>query len=115
MILALLFVVAVIFAIAWVAKRFNLAPASSNQIKMVASSSLGGRERIVVIEIQGQQHAIGVTTQSVNHLFQLPEKLESPKTSLADNQLINKINKLFGYTPPQPEQSNISKNNKDSV
>ena len=100
MILALVFVVFVIFAIAWVAKRFNLTPASSGHIKMISATSLGGRERIIVIEIEGQQHAIGVTNQSVNHLFKLENNIALPKQSLTENHLVNKINKLFGYQAP---------------
>ena len=101
MILALLFVVAVIFAIAWFAKKLNLTPISSSHFKLVSSMSLGGRERIVIVEIQGEQHAIGVTNQSVNHLFKLEQNIQSEKTELADNQMLQKINKLFGYQAPK--------------
>jgi len=100
MILALFFVVFVIIAIAWFAKKFNLTPVSSNHFKLISSMSLGGRERIVIIEIQGQQHAIGVTNQSVNHLFKLEQNIEKSADGLTDNQMINKINKLFGYQAP---------------
>lgn len=105
MILALLFVVFVIFAIAWVAKRFNLAPTSSSHLKMISNSSLGGRERIVIIEIQGEQHAIGVTPQSVNHLFKLEKNIETAKVQLTGNTLVHRINKLFGYQAPETSQS----------
>jgi flagellar protein FliO/FliZ len=106
MIMALFLVILTIVAIAWFAKKFNLTPTSSSHFKMVSSISLGGRERIVIIEIQGQQHAIGVTNQSVNHLFELPDKIEPNHPNMADNQLVNKINKLFGYKPPgsKPEE-----------
>lgn len=101
LILALLFVVFVIFAIAWFAKKFNLTPISSNHFKLVSSMSLGGRERIVIIEVQGEQHAIGVTNQSVNHLFKLEQNIQAEKTDFADNQMLQKINKLFGYQAPK--------------
>lgn len=109
MILALLFVVLVIFAIAWIAKRFNLAPSNSGQIKMVSATSLGGRERIIVIEIEGEQHAIGVTNHSVNHLFKLEHPIESTKSALTENHLIHKINRLFGYKAPNMNKDTISK------
>ena len=109
MILALLFVVFVIFAIAWVAKRFNLTPASSGHIKMISATSLGGRERVVVIEISGEQHAIGVTNQSVNHLFKLDQPLQTPKMALPGNQLVDKINRLFGYQAPNKPSASKSK------
>lgn len=100
MIMALVFVVFVIVAIAWVAKKFNLAPVNNSYFKVVSSMSLGGRERIVIVEIQGEQHAIGVTNQSVNHLFKLDKNLENNKTELTDGAMLNKINKLFGYQAP---------------
>lgn len=100
MILALLFVVCVIVAIAWFAKKLNLTPMSGSHLKLVSSMSLGGRERIVIIEIQGEQHAIGVTSQSVNHLFKLEQNIVANKTDIADNQMVKKINKLFGYQAP---------------
>lgn len=100
MILALLFVVFVIVAIAWFAKKLNLTPMSSSHFKLVSSMSLGGRERIVIVEIQGEQHAIGVTSQSVNHLFKLEQNIVANKTDIADNQMVKKINKLFGYKAP---------------
>jgi len=100
MLMALLFIMFVIFVIAWVAKKLNLTPNNSGHFKLVSTMSLGGRERIVIIEIQGQQHAIGVTSQSVNHLFQLEKNIESNSLQLKDNALVNKLNKVFGYTPP---------------
>lgn len=112
MLLALLFIVALIFALAFLAKRFNITPMQSSHIKLVSSMSLGGRERIIVIEIQGKQHALGVTQQSVNHLFELEEGLPAPSFKLAENSLVNRINKVFGYTPP--EQASKSTEGKSS-
>lgn len=100
MLLALLFIVGIIFVIAWIAKKLNLTPNNAEHFKTVSSMSLGGRERIVIIEVQGKQHAIGVTPQSVNHLFTLEQNIVSKPINLTDNQIVNKINKLFGYQPP---------------
>ena len=115
MIMGLLFVLFVIFVIAWIAKKFNLTPASSEHFKLINSMSLGGRERIVIVEIQGEQHAIGVTNQSVNHLFKLTEKIEKPEQVFATSNLVNKINKVFGYqAPEQTVNSTSSSKVKDS-
>lgn len=100
MLMALLFVVLVIIAIAYVAKKFNLTPVSGSHFKMVSSMSLGGRERIVIVEVQGQQHAIGVTNQSVNHLFKLDQPIVSEPTAKLSSPVLNKVNKLFGYQAP---------------
>ena len=114
LIMALLFVLFIIFAIAWLAKKFNLTPTSSEHFKLINSMSLGGRERIVIIEVQGEQHAIGVTNQSVNHLFKLNDKIEKVTPQLSDNNLINKINKIFGYQAPNDDKSISSSQTKDS-
>lgn len=100
MLLALLFVVFVIFAIAFVAKKMNLTPTNNNHFKLISSMSLGGRERIVIVEVQGEQHAIGVTNQSVNHLFSIENKIESKVKPMANSPMVKKLNQLFGYTPP---------------
>ncbi len=108
MIMALLFVLVVIFLIAWLAKKFNLTPTSQDHFKLISSMSLGGRERIVIIEIQGEQHAIGVTNQNVNHLFKLENNVQKPSQQLTDNTLVNKINKMFGYQAPGQNQNKPS-------
>lgn len=110
MLLALLLVVFVIIVIAFVAKKLNLTPNNTGHFKLVSSMSLGGRERIIIIEVQGQQHAIGVTPQNVNHLFSLENPIESKTLPMANSTLVNKINKLFGYTPPQTDSNSTQKN-----
>lgn len=96
MLLALVLVVAVIVAIAVLAKKFNLTPVGGSHFKLISSMSLGGRERIVIIEIQGRQHAIGVTNHSVNHLFELESNIEPTAAPFADGNLLKKLNKSLG-------------------
>ena len=107
MLSGLLVIVAFILVIAYVAKKFNLAPGHNKAFKLVTSLSLGGRERIVVIEVQGQQHTLGVTPQSINYLFKLDKSLDTPLQNLTDQSLVSRINKVFGYTAPvnEPLQS----------
>lgn len=110
MILALLFVVAIIVIIALVARKFNLMPGQGQQIKVVSNLSLGGRERVVVIDIDGKQHALGVSNSSVNYLFPLENPINSTVKSasqpLTDSKMVSKLNKLFGYTAPQQQNNN---------
>jgi flagellar protein FliO/FliZ len=73
---SLLVVVLVIMALAWLSKKMNLGFPGNRAIKVVTALSLGAKERIVVIEVNGKQHLIGVTTQQVNHLLTLDEPLE---------------------------------------
>lgn len=75
MILSLLVVVGVILVLAVVVKKLNINPTGNSNIKIVSAQPIGTKERIVVIEVNGEQHLLGVTQQSVNHLFKLDQAL----------------------------------------
>lgn len=79
---SLVVVVIAIFAMAFIAKRLNLGISGNRAIKVVSALSLGTRERVLVIEVAGKQHLIGVTAQQVNHLFELEQPIDE---SLADS------------------------------
>lgn len=115
MLLALLFVVFVIFAIAVVAKKLNLTPNNSSHFKMISSMSLGGRERIVIIEVQGKQHAIGVTPNNVNHLFSVENPIESNPQPITKATMVTKLNRLFGYQAPIKNDNSSSNNGKNNA
>ena len=55
-------------------RRFNVTSAGQGQLKVVASMAAGTREKVMVIEVSGEQHLIGVTSNQINHLA----KLENP-------------------------------------
>lgn len=105
MLMALIAIVVVIYLTAWVAKKFNLTPHQSNHMKTITSLSLGGRERIVIIEIQNQQYAIGVTPNSVNTLFKLDENITPTSFSVPDNKLLNKLTELLNNGLPKAKKN----------
>jgi len=74
MILSLLMVLGLIIISALVLKRFNLTQQSSNQLKVIASLSLGAKERVVVVQIGEQQLVLGVCSQQISLL----KDLETP-------------------------------------
>jgi len=74
MILSLLMVLGIIIISALVLKRFNLTQQSSNQLKVIASLSLGAKERVVVVQIGEQQLVLGVCPQQISLL----KNLETP-------------------------------------
>ncbi|KAG1246504.1 hypothetical protein G6F65_020649 [Rhizopus arrhizus] len=47
-------------------------------MKLVASLSVGAKERVVVVEVNGQQLLLGVTAGGINTLHTLPEPLPPP-------------------------------------
>lgn len=81
---ALLFVLALIFALAWLARRMpGVAGGSHRALRVVASLSLGPRERVVVVEVGGTQMLLGVGAGGTRALHTLAAPLpeaEAPRT-----------------------------------
>lgn len=84
--LALLAVLALIVGLGWLLKRM---PGSgfrqAEGLRVVASTVVGAKERIVVVEVNGTQLLLGVTAGGIGVLHQLPEPLPAPSVpSLPD-------------------------------
>ena len=68
-------VLGLIFLCAWAARRFGLQRfQGGNVVKVVSSASLGQRERVVVVEVDGTWLVLGVTTSQIQTLHTLPAK-----------------------------------------
>jgi flagellar protein FliO/FliZ len=75
---ALLFVVALILALAWLARRMpGVAGTSTPALRVVASLSLGPRERVVVVEVGDTQLLLGVGAAGTRALHTLTTPLPS--------------------------------------
>lgn len=67
--LGLIFVLALLFGLAWVAKRFGLQrPLGGGNVRIVGSASVGQRERVVVVEVAGDWIVLGVAPGQVRSL-----------------------------------------------
>ena len=75
MIVSLLMVLVLIVICAFILKRFNLVQQGGSQLKVVASLSLGSKERVIVVQAGDQQFVLGVTSQQINLLEKLSEPL----------------------------------------
>ncbi|WP_407696591.1 flagellar biosynthetic protein FliO [Shewanella goraebulensis] len=69
----LILVIAIIFVLAYIVKKLNLVQSNQGVIKTVAMTPLGQKEKLVLVELEGQQYLLGVTAQQVN----LIEKLDT--------------------------------------
>lgn len=71
---SLILVILIILVCAWIFRRIgsNWLPSSTNRIRVVTSTTLGGKERIVVVDVEGKRLVLGVAPGSVNHLSELP-------------------------------------------
>lgn len=83
----LIFVLILIFVLAYIVRRFNLVPASSNVLKVVAATSLGQREKVVLVEVDGQQYLLGVTPQQVSLIDKLETAVNTEMDSFANRLL----------------------------
>jgi flagellar biosynthetic protein FliO len=72
-VLTLVGLVALIFLLGWLAKRFGgLSMIKNKDMQILSSLSLGARERATLIEVNGTKLLLGVTTQTVTclHTFE---------------------------------------------
>lgn len=83
--LSLLLVVGIIFALAYIARRFNVASLGNQHVKVVASMVAGTREKIMVIQVGDEQHLIGVTSHNISHLSKLENNIVVQKDGTGGN------------------------------
>ncbi len=83
--LSLCLVIVIIFSLAWLARRFNVAQAGNGQLKIVASLLAGSKEKIMVIEIGDEQHLLGITANNISHLAKLDKPITNAHTSKNSN------------------------------
>lgn len=84
--LALVVVLAVLFAASWALRQFKLFKgAAQGGLEVVQGVSLGQKERAVLIKVHGQQLLLGVAPGSVRLLLQLPEQPADPSDSTPPN------------------------------
>ncbi len=72
---SLIIVLGLLFGLAWLYKKLAIKLPGSSHIKIISSVMLGPRERILVIEVQGKQRVLGVTSNQITMLFELDEPL----------------------------------------
>lgn len=82
--LALLLVLGVIFALAWLLRQLRGANARvGGAIDVVANVPLGQKERAVLLKVGNNQILLGVAPGRVNTLYVLPEPIEPARSATA--------------------------------
>ena len=83
-ILALVLVLALLAALAWAAKRYGPRVAgNSANLRMIGALNIGGRERIMVIEVGDQWIVVGASPGRVNALATMPKGDAAASAALA--------------------------------
>lgn len=80
----LILVLLLIFALAYLLRRFNLVPTNHSVLKTLAVTSLGQKERLVLVQVGEQQYLLGVSGQQVNLIDKLAQPIQIESVSFAD-------------------------------
>ena len=80
---ALIFVIALMLALAWLFKRVGpLAHSQQLPMKLIGGLNLGHREKVIVVEVADQWLVLGVTSQQITKLAELEkQELSTPDSS----------------------------------
>lgn len=78
-VVSLVFVIAFIPACLWLMKRFQLGQMKLGQagIKVLNVQSLGTKEKLMLVEVEGERLLIGVTSHTITHLKSFSPKVKS--------------------------------------
>lgn len=80
--LGLVLVIAVIVVLLWLLRRVTALQQQRQAIKIVAATSLGSRERVMLVQIGSQQLLLGVTPSQITTLARYDQPIiESPADS----------------------------------
>jgi flagellar protein FliO/FliZ len=89
--LSLLLVIGVVFMLAFLMRRFNVTQSGTSNIKVVASMMAGAKERVLVIEVAGEQHLLGITAHNINHLATLSSPIDNSTASTGNEKFKDKL------------------------
>ncbi len=76
MLIGLLSILAVIFALAYVFKKFSTFGLASKNIKVIESQVIGNKEKLLIVQVQQQQFLIGVTGHTISQLGELDKLVD---------------------------------------
>lgn len=86
--LALMLMVGLILGLAWLARRFAQPLFQQNkQLRLIASLSLGVKEKIILVEVEGKQLVLGVTPQQITslHVMDIPNREDVDQSQTTEN------------------------------
>ncbi|CAB0151045.1 Flagellar protein FliO [Pseudidiomarina piscicola] len=83
----LILIVAVIFICGWLFRKLALSPQGAHRVaKVVSTTHLGAKERLLVVEIDDKWIVLGVTPQSISKVHEMApqERPAKPSGSFAE-------------------------------
>ncbi|MBV7298556.1 flagellar biosynthetic protein FliO [Enterovibrio paralichthyis] len=90
---ALLLVIAVIFGLAWALKRMQVPSimGARSGLRVVSQLPLGQKERVVVLDVNGEQVLVGITAQQITLLKALDNPIPEPEATKSFSTQLNQI------------------------
>lgn len=93
----LLMVIGLIFALAWVMRRVQqFGPRSGQAIKLVASQALGPRDRLLLVQVGGEQILLGISAGRITPLHVLKEPVLLHDAEPATPEFAQRLMELLG-------------------
>jgi len=84
---AMLVILAVIFLCAWLLKRMGASRTfAGGHLRIVAGKSVGPREKVVIVEVDRTWLVLGVTSQNIRKLHDMPAKDSAVPSSVAPRE-----------------------------
>ena len=90
-------------------RRFNVTQTGTANLKVVASMMAGSKERVMVIDVGGEQHLLGVTAHNINHLAKLTTPIASNPSTNSDKFKDKLAIFMAGKMNPAMQSSNKDK------
>lgn len=95
--LGLLLVIGLIFLLAWLVRRMQqVVPRGGQVIQLLASQSLGTRERLLLVEVGGEQILLGLTPGSITALHVLSKPVSTATAQPATPEFAQRLMELLG-------------------
>ena len=113
--LSLLLVIGVVFMLAFLMRRFNVTQSGTSNLKVVASMMAGAKERVMVIEVAGEQHLLGITAHNINHLATLSNPIDNATASSGNDNFKDKLSLFMAgkINPAMAQNNNTTKTQRE--
>lgn len=97
----LLFIIALILVAGWLSRKYmGVAGIGKGVIRIVSGLSLGGKDRIVVVEVGGEQVLLGISPGRISKLHTLSERIEVSNDVIKKPSFIEKLNNEISKRKP---------------
>ena len=97
LLLGLLLVIGLIVLLAWLLRRVQqLNPRGTQVIKIISTQALGPRDRLVLVQVGGEQILLGLSSGRITPLHVLAEPVHLPDAEPATPEFAQRLMELLG-------------------